>query len=83
MVQVKVLEMSPNVLVFVFYNPISTRIYEFPTFMQHKEYIKTEDEDNSFVVNSKDGSEFHVAPIINYSVQREKVPFILENIVEH
>jgi len=27
-------------------------------------------------VNSKDGSEFHVAPIINYSVQREKVPSI-------
>jgi regulator of protease activity HflC (stomatin/prohibitin superfamily) len=61
---------------FVFYNPFSTRIYEFPTFMQHKEYIKTEDVDNSFVVNSKDGSEFHVSPIINYSVQREKVPFI-------
>lgn len=60
----------------VFYNTFSTRIYEFPTFMQHKEYVKTEDADNSFVVNSKDGSEFHVAPIINYSVQREKVPFI-------
>jgi regulator of protease activity HflC (stomatin/prohibitin superfamily) len=60
----------------VFYNPISTKIYEFPTYIQHKEYIKTEDVDNSFVVNSKDGSEFHVAPIVNYSVQREKVPFI-------
>jgi regulator of protease activity HflC (stomatin/prohibitin superfamily) len=60
----------------VFYNPISTKIYEFPTYIQHKEYIKTEDEDNSFVVNSKDGSEFHVAPIVNYSVQRDKVPFI-------
>jgi regulator of protease activity HflC (stomatin/prohibitin superfamily) len=60
----------------VFYNPISTKIYEFPTYIQHKEYVKTEDEDNSFVVNSKDGSEFHVAPIVNYSVQREKVPFI-------
>jgi regulator of protease activity HflC (stomatin/prohibitin superfamily) len=60
----------------VFYNPISTKIYEFPTYIQHKEYTKTEDEDNSFVVNSKDGSEFHVAPIVNYSVQREKVPFI-------
>ena len=60
----------------VFYNPISTKIYEFPTYIQHKEYIKTEDADNSFVVNSKDGSEFHVAPIVNYSVQREKVPFI-------
>ena len=60
----------------VFYNPISTKIYEFPTYIQHKEYVKTEDADNSFVVNSKDGSEFHVAPIVNYSVQREKVPFI-------
>jgi regulator of protease activity HflC (stomatin/prohibitin superfamily) len=60
----------------VFYNPISTKIYEFPTFIQHKEYTKTEDIDNSFVVNSKDGSEFHVSPIINYSVQRDKVPFI-------
>lgn len=56
----------------VFYNPISTKIYEFPTFIQHKEYTQ----DNSFVVNSKDGSEFHVSPIVNYAVQREKVPFI-------
>lgn len=56
----------------VFYNPFTTKIYEFPTYIQHKEYT----EDNSFVVNSKDGSEFHVAPIVNYSVQREKVPFI-------
>lgn len=56
----------------VFYNPISTKIYEFPTFIQHKEYT----EDNSFVVNSKDGSEFHVSPIINYAVQRDKVPSI-------
>jgi regulator of protease activity HflC (stomatin/prohibitin superfamily) len=56
----------------VFYNPISTKIYEFPTYIQHKEYT----EDNSFVVNSKDGSEFHVSPIVNYSVQRDKVPAI-------
>ncbi len=56
----------------VFYNPITHNIYEFPTFIQHKEYVG----DNSFVVNSKDGSEFHVSPIINYSVQREKVPSI-------
>lgn len=56
----------------VFYNPITTKIYEFPTFIQHKEYTG----DNSFVVNSKDGSEFSVSPIMNYSVQREKVPSI-------
>ena len=56
----------------VFYNPISTKIYEFPTFIQHKEYR----DENSFVVNSKDGSEFQVSPIMNYSVQRDKVPAI-------
>lgn len=56
----------------VFYNPLSTRVYEFPTFMQHKEYTNEE----SFVVNSKDGSEFHVSPTINYSVDRGKVPYI-------
>lgn len=56
----------------VFYNPITTKIYEFPTFIQHKEYK----DDNSFVVNSKDGSEFSVSPIMNYSVQRDKVPTI-------
>jgi regulator of protease activity HflC (stomatin/prohibitin superfamily) len=56
----------------VFYNPITTTVYEFPTFIQHKEYKG----ENSFVVNSKDGSEFSVSPIMNYSVQREKVPAI-------
>lgn len=56
----------------VFYNPFTTRVYEFPTFIQHKEYR----DENSFVVNSKDGSEFQVSPIMNYSVQREKVPAI-------
>jgi regulator of protease activity HflC (stomatin/prohibitin superfamily) len=56
----------------VFYNPFTTTIYEFPTFIQHKEYKN----ENSFIVNSKDGSEFNVSPIMNYSVQRDKVPSI-------
>lgn len=56
----------------VFYNPFTTKVYEFPTFIRHKEYSGEE----SFVVNSKDGSEFSVSPIMNYSVQREKVPAI-------
>ena len=56
----------------VFYNPFTTTIYEFPTFIQHKEYRG----ENSFIVNSKDGSEFRVSPIMNYSVQRDKVPTI-------
>ncbi len=62
----------------VFYNPISTKIVEFPTYVQHKEYKLHRDNeiDESFVVNSKDGSEFHVSPLLNYSVKREKVPYI-------
>jgi regulator of protease activity HflC (stomatin/prohibitin superfamily) len=60
----------------VFYNRFTTKIVEFPTFVQHKEYKKDEDQDESFIINSKDGSEFHVAPLLNYSVQREKVPYI-------
>jgi regulator of protease activity HflC (stomatin/prohibitin superfamily) len=55
---------------------MSTKIYEFPTYIQHKEYKKSEEGDNSFIVNSKDGSEFSVSPIMNYSVQRDKVPAI-------
>ena len=60
----------------VFYNRFTTKIVEFPTFVQHKEYKKEGDADESFVINSKDGSEFHVSPLLNYSVQREKVPYI-------
>ena len=60
----------------VFYNPITTKVYEFPTFIQHKEYKNTEDGDNSFTVNTKDGSEFRVSPILNYSVSADKAPSI-------
>lgn len=62
----------------VFFNPMSTKIYEFPTYIQHKEYKADKESgvDNSFIVNSKDGSEFSVSPIMNYSVKREKVPAI-------
>ena len=62
----------------VFFNPLSTKIYEFPTYIQHKEYKLDAESgtDNSFIVNSKDGSEFSVSPIMNYSVKREKVPAI-------
>jgi regulator of protease activity HflC (stomatin/prohibitin superfamily) len=56
----------------VFFNPFTTKIYEFPTFVQHKEYTGEE----SFSINSKDGSEFKVSPILNYQVLSDKVPFI-------
>jgi regulator of protease activity HflC (stomatin/prohibitin superfamily) len=52
----------------VFYNPFTTTIYEFPINIRHKEYVA----DDSFVVNSKDGSEFHVSPIVNYRINPDK-----------
>ncbi|MEQ1666652.1 MAG: prohibitin family protein [Bdellovibrionales bacterium] len=58
----------------VFVNPLAYEVYEFPTFIQHKEYSN----ENSFVVNSKDGSEFHVSPVINYNIQPEKVVYIFQ-----
>ena len=44
----------------VFFNPLSTKIVEFPTFMRHKEYKAVIEDgkvvsDESFVVNSKEG----------------------------
>lgn len=53
----------------VWYNPVKYDIYEFATTIQHKEYTGEE----SFTVNSKDGAEFHVSPIINYSVRPDMV----------
>lgn len=63
-----------------FYSRLTYKIFEFPTFVQHKEYATFKDDegkivhDESFTVNSKDGSEFHVSPILNYSVKADKVP---------
>lgn len=59
----------------VFYNPIKWDIYEFPTTIQHKEYSGEE----SFIVNSRDGAEFHVSPIINYSVKPESVVSVFKS----
>jgi regulator of protease activity HflC (stomatin/prohibitin superfamily) len=52
----------------VFYNPMTVTIYEFPTNVRHKEYTG----EGSFVVNSMDGSEFHVSPIVNYHINPGK-----------
>jgi len=58
----------------VFYNPASSSVYEFPTFIQHKEYTG----ENSFAIQSQDGTEFIVSPIVNYSVVADKVPAIFK-----
>lgn len=53
----------------VVYMPLFTAIYEFPTYVQTKNY-------EPFTVNAKDGSEFTVDPIFSYQVIPSKVPQI-------
>lgn len=50
----------------VFYNRWASKIYEFPTFMQHKDY-------ESFTVPSKGGTIFTVHPSFNYNLHAGEV----------
>lgn len=45
----------------VWYNPITTAVYEYPTFVQTVDYA-------SFDINAKDGSKFTVDPTININL---------------
>lgn len=45
----------------VFYNPFTTTIYEYPTFVQTVDYP-------AFTINAKDGSEFTVDPTISLKI---------------
>lgn len=53
----------------VWYNPFTTEVHKFPTFVQTKDY-------DPFIVNAKDASQFEVDPKLNYYVQADKVPSI-------
>lgn len=55
----------------VWYNPFTESIYEFPTFVQTKDY-------DPFVINAKDASAFTVDPKISYLVNSEQVPKIFQ-----
>lgn len=49
----------------VFYNPFSSDVVEFPTYMQHVEYTE-------FNINAYGGSQFTIKPFINYVVDAAK-----------
>lgn len=51
------------------YIPGMSVVEEFPIFTQTADY-------EEFVVTTKDGSQFHVDPTLNYSVQRSQVPHV-------
>lgn len=53
----------------VWYNPITTAIYEYPTYVQTVDYPK-------FSINAKDGSEFTVDPTISLKIIDGKSPLV-------
>lgn len=55
----------------VFYNPFSTKVFEFPTFVQTIDYP-------AFTINAKDGSEFTVDPTLSVYVMTGKTPSIFQ-----
>ena len=55
----------------VFYNPFTTKIFEYPTYVQTVDYPE-------FSINAKDGSEFIVDPTISLKVQDGMSPVIFK-----
>lgn len=55
----------------VFYNPFTTKIFEYPTYVQTVDYPE-------FSINAKDGSEFIVDPTISLKVQDGLSPVIFK-----
>jgi regulator of protease activity HflC (stomatin/prohibitin superfamily) len=55
----------------VWYNPLTTAIYEYPTFVQTVDY-------EPFTINAKDGSEFTVDPTISLKIVDGKSPEVFK-----
>ena len=55
----------------VWYNPWSTAIYEYPTYVQTVDYAP-------FTVNAKDGSEFMVDPTVSLKIADGKSPIVFK-----
>jgi regulator of protease activity HflC (stomatin/prohibitin superfamily) len=74
----KGLDVEPLPVGRIIYNPFTTDIYKFPTFVQHINWDVYGRDDNSFVVNSVEGSviEFDVAIALRFS--GEAAPAIFE-----
>ncbi len=65
---------------FVWYNPLTTTIYEFPTYIQHKVWTSDMSEDSprneEFTVTTKDGLSVSFDVGLDYAVIPEQVPTI-------
>lgn len=55
----------------VYYNPLTKRVYEYPTYVQTVDY-------DPFTINAKDGSEFTIDPNVNIRIQDGKAPQVFK-----
>lgn len=55
----------------IFYNPLSTQIYEYPTWVQTIDYP-------SFDINAKDGPLFKIDPNVNIKIEDGKAPQVFK-----
>ena len=55
----------------IWYNPFTTTVYKYPTYVQTVDY-------KPFTVNAKDGSEFTVDPTISLKIQDGKSPVVFK-----
>lgn len=53
----------------VWYNPFTKKVYEYPTYVQTIDY-------EPFTINAKDGSEFTIDPNVNIKIQDGKAPYV-------
>lgn len=55
----------------VFYNPLTTKVYEYPTYVQTVDYP-------AFTINAKDGPEFVVDPTISLRINEGQSPAVFK-----
>ena len=55
----------------VWYNPVTQQVYEYPTFVQQIDYP-------AFKMNAKDGSEFTLDPTVSLKIKTDKSPYVFK-----
>lgn len=53
----------------IFYNPITTRVFTYPVFIQRVDY-------KPFTVTTKDAAEFTMDPMLAYQLERDKASYV-------
>ena len=53
----------------IFYNPITTKVFTYPVFIQRVDY-------QPFTVTTKDAAEFTMDPMLAYQLEREKASYV-------